>query len=239
MTSVTTYGLRCVVFFLRLFLTATCELTSNLFIISYQNSIFSHFTALPHEELQIPQMDIPKSRKNFDLVYDLVEQPKDTAPVFSFGLRHRTIQRGIGVKLLCCFDGRPPPTCNWSKDGREITKQNTNYNITTAHGVSTLEIFACEAEDEGTYRCVASNKLGEFETSCKILVQGMQNNGSDGGGLYGGSGGDGRQWSTGKVYPLSTRVYSSFFLGVLSLLHTWWPTLLYFPTHLLDTVISL
>ncbi|GAU87381.1 hypothetical protein RvY_00244-2 [Ramazzottius varieornatus] len=133
--------------------------------------VFLNVQPLPHEELALPHMDIPKSKKNYDLVYDLVEQPKDTAPTFSFGLRHRTIQRGIGVKLLCCFDGRPPATCVWSKDGREITKQNTSYNITTAHGVSTLEIFACEPEDEGTYRCVASNSLGEFETSCKIFVQ--------------------------------------------------------------------
>ncbi|XP_055331451.1 twitchin-like isoform X3 [Paramacrobiotus metropolitanus] len=134
--------------------------------------VFLNVQPQPHEELPMPEINIPRSKKNYDLVYDLPEQERDTAPSFSFGLRHRTIQRGIGVKLLCCIDGRPPPTVKWLKDGREITKQNTSCNITSAHGVSTLEIFSCESEDAGTYTCMASNSVGDKETSCKILVQG-------------------------------------------------------------------
>lgn len=118
-------------------------------------------------------MEVKRTKKNYDLVYDLHDGPKDSAPSFSFGLRHRTIQRGIGVKLLCCIDGQPVPTVVWTKDGRELNaKSSSNVNIKTAHGVSTLEVYSCEPEDAGTYCCSASNKLGDRETSCKIFVQG-------------------------------------------------------------------
>jgi hypothetical protein len=43
--------------------------------------------------------------------FDLWREP-DAKPVFTFMLRPRLIQEGIGVKLICCVSGKPPPKVN-------------------------------------------------------------------------------------------------------------------------------
>jgi hypothetical protein len=40
--------------------------------------------------------------------FDLWQEP-DTKPVFTFMLRPRLIQEGIGCKLICCVSGKPTP----------------------------------------------------------------------------------------------------------------------------------
>ena len=76
---------------------------------------------------------------------------------------------GIGVKLLCCCEGKPWPTIRWLKDGRELSK--SEYNTTAKDGVITLDIIACKLEDAGKYTCIASNHLGSTETTCSVIVE--------------------------------------------------------------------
>jgi hypothetical protein len=40
--------------------------------------------------------------------FDLWREP-DAKPVFTFMLRPRLIQEGVGCKLICCVSGKPPP----------------------------------------------------------------------------------------------------------------------------------
>lgn len=40
--------------------------------------------------------------------FDLWAEP-DSKPVFTFKLRPRLIQEGVGVKLICCVTGKPMP----------------------------------------------------------------------------------------------------------------------------------
>lgn len=96
------------------------------------------------------------------------EEPRDSAPYFTFLLRTRVIQMGVGVKLLCCLEGKPWPTITWFKDGRELHK--SDYNMTVAAGVVTLEILSCRLEDAGEYTCKASNAHGETQTTCSLIV---------------------------------------------------------------------
>jgi hypothetical protein len=42
---------------------------------------------------------------------DLWSEP-DSKPIFTFMLRPRLIQEGIGCKLICCVGGKPPPKVN-------------------------------------------------------------------------------------------------------------------------------
>lgn len=84
-------------------------------------------------------------------------------------LRTRIIQMGIGVRLLCCCEGKPWPTIRWQKDGRELHK--SEYNMTAKDGVITLDITGCRMEDAGKYTCIASNHLGTTETSCSVIVE--------------------------------------------------------------------
>ena len=59
----------------------------------------------------------------------------------------------------------------WYKGDKELSR--SEYNITNADGVVTMEIGSCQPEDSGKYRCMATNALGEAETNCVIIVEGM------------------------------------------------------------------
>ncbi|CAG2161698.1 unnamed protein product [Oppiella nova] len=99
----------------------------------------------------------------------LWEEPKDCAPHFTFLLRPRVIQVGLGVKLLCCLNAKPWPEIRWFKDGRELSKHE--YTMSSADGVCTLDITSSRVEDAGKYTCLAVNHLGEAETSCNIIIE--------------------------------------------------------------------
>lgn len=44
--------------------------------------------------------------------------------------------------------------------------------MTYSDGVVTMEITNCKVEDSGNYRCVATNAIGQDETSCVVIVEG-------------------------------------------------------------------
>jgi hypothetical protein len=57
---------------------------------------------------QIERRDLSPRRPIQEMEFDLWREP-DSKPVFTFMLRPRLIQEGIGVKLICCVSGKPPP----------------------------------------------------------------------------------------------------------------------------------
>ena len=57
------------------------------------------------------------------------------------------------------------------KDGKDISN-SSKYSTSYASGRCSLEINDAELIDAGKYSCVATNKLGEAECSCKIQVSG-------------------------------------------------------------------
>lgn len=133
-----------------------------------EEPVFLNVQARP-QDLQPFKMDEPIRRRREPLP-QLWEEPRDCAPFFTFLLRTRVIQFGLGVKLLCCLQAKPTPKIRWLKDGRELSK--TDYSMKFADGVVTLEIAACKPEDAGRYTCVATNPLGEAETTCQVIVEG-------------------------------------------------------------------
>jgi hypothetical protein len=50
-------------------------------------------------------------RRLHETEIDLWSEP-DSKPIFTFMLRPRLIQEGIGCKLICCVGGKPPPKVN-------------------------------------------------------------------------------------------------------------------------------
>ena len=62
----------------------------------------------------------------------------------------------------------------WYKDKRELSKYE--HTMTYSDGVVTMEIVNCKVEDSGNYRCVASNSMGQDETSCVVIVEGRVSN---------------------------------------------------------------
>ena len=120
----------------------------------------------------------------------------DSKPTFSFNLRPRLIQEGIGCKLICCVNGKPQPKVidhltpryldlldlllsylsssqvQWFKDRTQLGDNDSHYLTSFVHGVCTLEITACETSDSALYRCQATNPLGTDETTCLVHVEG-------------------------------------------------------------------
>ncbi|GFR58132.1 myosin light chain kinase [Elysia marginata] len=99
------------------------------------------------------------------------EMPKeDISPNFSFDLRPRVIQAHSEFKLICCVQAHPPPKVTWYKDDKEL-HDGTHYTIQYSHGICTMEIGNAMPEDSGKYTCIASNPLGQHESSCKVVVE--------------------------------------------------------------------
>lgn len=106
------------------------------------------------------------------MLFDLWKEP-DAKATFTFKLRPRLIQLGIGCKLLCCLSGKPVPKVQWFKGSNPISELDPHYSIEHSCGVCTLEISACGLNDAGVYRCHAENALGSDETIGTINVEGQ------------------------------------------------------------------
>ena len=42
------------------------------------------------------------------------EEEPDKGPVFTFGLRNRSLQEKTAVKLICSVEAKPPPKVNYT-----------------------------------------------------------------------------------------------------------------------------
>lgn len=83
------------------------------------------------------RLDIPDAEKNYELV----------------GSSTKAV-RGKTALLLCPARGFPPPEFHWQKDGQPL--QNSEK-----HQIIRNELYIRDAqdEDEGVYRCIASNEF--------------------------------------------------------------------------------
>ncbi len=64
--------------------------------------------ALP-ETPRLEHRDVSYSRRPAHEVSSELWREPDSKPVFTFMLRPRLIQEGIGCKLICCVSGKPQP----------------------------------------------------------------------------------------------------------------------------------
>jgi len=72
--------------------------------------LLSFQIALPVTPI-IEHRDVSQRRPIQEMEFDLWSEP-DSKPIFTFKLRPRLIQEGIGVKLICCVTGKPMPKVN-------------------------------------------------------------------------------------------------------------------------------
>ncbi|XP_027871242.1 immunoglobulin superfamily DCC subclass member 4 isoform X1 [Xiphophorus couchianus] len=67
----------------------------------------------------------------------------------------QTVTTGGSARFECQIEGVPTPVITWQKDKVTITDETSNRFISLPNGV--LQILKVTKEDEGFYRCVASN----------------------------------------------------------------------------------
>jgi hypothetical protein len=88
------------------------------------------------------------------------------APVISKGLTDQECQLDKELRLSITSSASPQPTIKWYKDNIELQNVNTQINNDTYE----LIIPNVKLEDEGSYKAVLSNELGEKESQCKLTV---------------------------------------------------------------------
>lgn len=110
-------------------------------------------------------------------VYD-AEPPKITSSIF--GSTIRRLSREMLV-LKCRASGLPIPDYTWYKDDEIIAVNdslalNETQNMKILKDKSTLEFDSLQPEDAGTYKCIATNRIGMDEKTVQVQVEGELRN---------------------------------------------------------------
>ena len=93
------------------------------------------------------------------------------SPSFSQQLNSQNVLDGEQVVLGCVVTGVPAPTIKWYHNDEPAEKCD-DFVITHNPGTGRCElvIVECFPEDSGTYRCVASNPVGEISSMAVLDV---------------------------------------------------------------------
>ncbi|KAK7104996.1 uncharacterized protein [Littorina saxatilis] len=101
----------------------------------------------------------------------------------------RTVKAGKKLSLRCVARGTPRPSYTWLKDGRVLHRPEEGEGAASGRGkasvfrsgslmirdarhYSLLVIKKMKPEDQGTYRCLAANAMGEEQQSVQVVVKG-------------------------------------------------------------------
>lgn len=99
----------------------------------------------------------------------IAKKPKRTAPDFFKPLKKVEIFEGSAAKLECWVHGKPEPAIEWLKDDEPV-KPDKRVRTYFDSEVCRLTISDTVADDEGEYKCTATNELGQASTSAELLV---------------------------------------------------------------------
>lgn len=69
------------------------------------------------------------------------------------------------------MEGDPAPDIEWFVDGDKI-KMGGRFDFRTDDDLVTLKITETSAEDEGEYKCTATNENGTATTTAELIVNG-------------------------------------------------------------------
>lgn len=92
-------------------------------------------------------------------------------PKFTEELEDIEVCVGQPANLRCRVEGDPDPDIEWCVDGDKI-KKGGRFDFLTEGDLVTLRITETSAEDEGEYKCTATNENGTATTSAELIVNG-------------------------------------------------------------------
>ena len=95
--------------------------------------------------------------------------PTGKAPELSAPLETVEVVEGLQAKLVCEVKGRPEPKVEWFKDGQPVL-ENQRIKMQFDGETSTLRFTKIELDDEGEYKFVARNELGEVSSTAELFV---------------------------------------------------------------------
>lgn len=100
----------------------------------------------------------------------------DTLPIFTRHLKNVRCCDGDSVRLECHVSAQPKPHIVWKKDDVELSEYNIDISTKYENGHAVLTINHIYAEDEGEYKCIATNSSGTSISVACIVVDGKPNN---------------------------------------------------------------
>uniref|UniRef100_A0A3B5RBP5 Immunoglobulin-like and fibronectin type III domain-containing protein 1 n=1 Tax=Xiphophorus maculatus TaxID=8083 RepID=A0A3B5RBP5_XIPMA len=95
----------------------------------------------------------------------------ESPPSFIIPLKRRTAPEGYECYMSCAVKGDPGPRVTWYHNNISLNT-NTNYHITNVCGVCSLLILRVAPKDNGEYKVIIENKLGNAESSMTLNVRG-------------------------------------------------------------------
>lgn len=103
-----------------------------------------------------------------------VEAGEEVAPEFVKELRECKADEGETIAFECQVSGAPLPEVHWYKDGKEV-KPNKHVEIKSLpDGTQKLVIHDAKPEDQGNYKCEATNVAGSMSSKAPLSVHGKQ-----------------------------------------------------------------
>ena len=94
-------------------------------------------------------------------------------PTITLITKDYDMEEGQAIVLQCVATGYPPPLVEWRAPNDDIYRvTNDDFTAVIVHYDGTLLIVdGAEEGDDGTYQCVAKNKLGAEEASVTVTVR--------------------------------------------------------------------
>ncbi|XP_048868536.1 obscurin-like isoform X15 [Brienomyrus brachyistius] len=102
--------------------------------------------------------------------FKLLGFKRNKEPVFIQELTDQAVSLGQKVLLRCRMTGHPAPDIQWYKEARRLKSNNQVRLAIVDRELLSLTIFSAKEDDLGSYRCVASNVMGQASTSCTLIV---------------------------------------------------------------------
>lgn len=93
----------------------------------------------------------------------------EKAPTIIEPLLNQIVQEGRSVVFKTRVIGKPIPVGKWLK-GENIIKQSKYFKMSREGEYYSLRISEAFPEDEGVYKCVISNQLGEVSSAASLKV---------------------------------------------------------------------
>ena len=123
---------------------------------------------MPIEETVTVATDIPVSRAP-----DLEDGPPATPPKFVRTMRKADVIEGSAARFDVKLTGSPEPEVRWLKDDKPLKENRKIRFDEDDDGVFSLFVNDVAADDEGVYKCEATNVKGEVSCTAELLVEGQ------------------------------------------------------------------
>ena len=103
---------------------------------------------------------------------DLEDGAPATPPKFVRTMRKAKVIEGSAARFDVKLTGSPEPEVQWLKDEKPL-KENRKFRFDEDDdGVFSLFVNDVEVDDEGVYKCKASNVKGEVSCTAELIVEG-------------------------------------------------------------------